>query len=228
MSNIKFFEKIAGYPVIIPKKKCHAAELKTLLERFEKQDEIISVTVQLDEVCDKKLVTVLKNMGFLEDEKEHVYCCDLTAWYTPFTQFDESEYEFVAFNRCGISPFLDIALSASEGDIYRSSEYFNTLMKSEFYDPRLWQILYRKQTPVGLVIAHIDDQKVGRIDYIAVSKIFQNEEIGSILHMKGMGLIKLYGAQKYIIELDDENICMNSVMKSPELKVERIHSLYVK
>lgn len=228
MSNIKFFEKIAGYPVIIPRKKCHAAELKTFLERFEHSSDVISVTVQLDEVCDKKLIMVLEDMGFMEDEKEHVYCCDLTKWNSSLAQFDESEYEFVSFNRCGISPFLDIAQNASKGDIYSFSEYFNTLMESEFYDPRLWQILYHKRTPVGLIIAHIEEQKVGRIDYIAVVETFQNKGIGSVLHMRGMGLLKVYGAHKYMVEVDDDKLCMKSVMRCPEIKLERVRSLYIK
>ncbi len=228
MSNIKFFEKIEGYPVVIPKKKCHADELRAFLERFECRKEVVSITVQLDESCDKKLVMVLEELGFIEDEKEHVYCCDLIAWNGVLAQFDETEYEFVPFGKCGISPFLDIAQNASKGDIYSFSEYFNALMEREYFDERLWEVLYFKRIPVGLVIAHIDSQNVGRIDYFAVIENFQNKGIGTILHMRGMGLLKAYGATKYVVEIDHSRESMVSVIRGINVRLEKIRSLYIK
>lgn len=227
MGNIKFFENIAGYPVIIPKKTCHAGELRAFLERYEKFSEVITITVRLDDNCDKQIIMVLDELGFIADEKEHIFSCDLTSWSCSHQLPDESEYRFVSFDKCGISPFLDIAQDASKGDIYSFSEYFNTLMEGALFDPSLWEILYYKRNPIGLVIAQMNDG-VGQVEYIAVMEQYQNKGVGSFLHIRGMQILKKSGAVKYIVEIDGDKEKLKSIIKLGDFSLEGIRHHYIK
>ena len=230
MSNIKFFEKIAGYPVIIPRKKCPAEELESFLTPFIGKQDVISITVQVDDVCDRKILLLLEEMSFRADEKEEVYCCDLTAWNHSRQLIDsyDIDCEFVSFSRCGLTPFSEIAKNAVRGDVYSFNQFFHQLKESPDFDPRLWEVLLFDGQPVGIVMAHIDAERIGTIDYIAVVEGEQGKGFGKLLHLRGMRLLKAYGAKRYVIEIDEDKLPFISLFREHDCQLERIRYLYIR
>lgn len=230
MSNIKFFEKIAGYPVIIPKKKCPADELESFLTPFLGKQDVISITVQVDEVCDRKILLLLEEMGFRVDEKEEVYFCDLTTWNNSRQLIDsyDIDCEFVNFARCGIQSFLDVAKNAVRGDVYSFNQFFHQLKESSNFDPRLWEVLFFEGQAVGIVMAHFDGDRVGTIDYIAVVERFQGKGLGKLLHLRGMTLLKCHGAKRYVVEIDEDKLPFLSLFREHDCKLEKIRYLYIR
>lgn len=230
MSNIKFFEKIAGYPVIIPKKKCPADELESFILPFIGKQEVISITVQVDEICDRRILLLLEEMGFRVDEREQVYCCDLTQWNHSKQMIDsyDIDCEFVNFTRCGLTPFVEIAKNAAKGDIYSFNQFFHQLKESAHFDARLWEVLYYEGQAVGIIMGHIDEERVGTIDYIAVVENFQGRGLGKLLHLRGMTLLKAYGAKRYIIEIDEDKLPLVFLFKEHDCQLEKVRYLYIR
>lgn len=228
MSKIKFFEQISGYPLIIPESTCPADDLRQILENILDRDDVISTSVELSaRLHSDDLHFAVSNLGFILDEREWDFSCDLTSWTDQDLPTDRQQYDFLNYERIGIGPFVEVASSIATNDHLKTKEGI-AILQGEDFDPRLWEVAYYKKRPVGMYLARIDESGIGRLDFMAVIDEFQQKGVGTGLHIRAMRMLKLHGATAYSGSINANDTAMLSVLNHSNCVIEEERHLYIK
>jgi len=223
MSNIRLIEHTRGYPFLVPAKGCSKEEFSDGIVDILERDNLISIAVQLN---NKQLVEfndILKANSFSLAEEEKQY--ELNFNEVEIQNPEElSKYSIKSYYDIGIEPFLEVTNHVSQTKRLKTEEGLKFMQRGNF-NPKLWGVVYASDRPIALILCSIEDDGIGKVQYVAVIDEFQGKGIGKSIHKRAIILLKEHGAKLYRGGTSSDNKAMIKVFNNNGCKY--IDSVYI-